>query len=145
MLTAKLIPICDNILDKDTINNECNYTNDMKITDILNGWVESDSDCWCIISKYKCHKEPVVEYNSFHLEPNEIIHSGNTKSPNYVQSLTKIIGNRNREYIGEHTTEYLDLIEYCNVYVYGNDTIMMKVFKENDVWNWKYYGSKKAN
>jgi len=137
MITFNNIPECKYKMDKNLMDELCDYNDSLSIEEILLGWI--NSDCWSCVSKYKCYSELVVEFNSFYLEDEEKEYIFNIEHPNYFWSINKILGNRNRKYISEYPTEYLDKIEYC--YIYQGDETMMKLSKIGNKWNREYYYS----
>lgn len=138
MISLKDIPSCTYPMNKDLIDKHFDIKDSTPVDKILFDWV--GSDCGSVITKYKCHPDLFVEFNSYHLEENETEHNYNQDHPNY-QSLNKIIGNRNRNYILNNLTDYLDKIDYCFVYVLGGPMycLMMKISNVNNVWKREYF------
>lgn len=142
MITPKNIPDCKNLIDQVKMDTYCRYNNTCSPDVILCGWV--GSDCYALVTKYKCSSELFVEFNTFYKDDHDIKINPiyNTANPNYHWTIDKIIGNRNRDWILDNPTKYLNLIDVC--YVYHSDETLMVLSRNKNGWKREYFASDKC-
>mgnify|MGYP000120054672 CR=1 FL=1 len=134
MSSFQNIPVCDK-LNQEEITFYKGTSIEKLLVDLIQG------DCWCVVSKYKCSSDKYVEFNSYLLEPGELKHNFNPEHQEYVTTQNKILGKRNREWISNNPEKYLNLIDYCQIYLFGKDSKMFKLYRKDNIWTFKCYNA----
>ncbi len=121
------IQVYNNILDKNICNKIFNTNDNDDIYHIISEWIGADVS-YCI-AKYKSYT-PIIEFEYC--------------SKNYNPEIQRIKSSQIRTYIHEHTREYLESIEWLEMFPNGRN-ISVKFYKENGKWTWNYYGTESTN
>ena len=124
------LPEMNVLLDFEKKMKDNNYTQDTTIEEVLQGY--TGADCWAIKVKYTCHEKPIVEYNEYYKQDNN--------NEYYKQdNISRVKGNQFRDYVYDHTTEFLKTIDWVNVYMFGSYDHMLKLTRYDNTFKIEFF------